>query len=137
VVPGEWEHHLRRTWIRLATAGLLGALLLALLALAAARAGGWRLVFLALPAVSGVLLMNVVAVASGDDAVFLRYLYPALPALALGIGLALHETAAGRRLLVPGATVLTLLAGAVWVWLAGAYYFVDAGGLLGIPIGGQ
>ena len=137
VVPGEWEHHLKRTWIRVATAGLLGALLLALIALAAARAGGWRLVFLALPVLSGLLLMNVVAVASGDDAVHLRYLYPALPALALGIGLALHDTAAGRRLLVPGTAVLTVLVGAVWVWLAGSYYFVDAGSLLGIPIGGQ
>jgi hypothetical protein len=136
-VPGEWDRHLRRTWIRVATVGALGALLLALGALVAARAGGWRLVFLALPAVSGVLIMNLVAVLTGDDAVHLRYLYPAMMPLALGVGLALHGIAAGRRLLVPGAACLTLLVGAVWVWLAGSYYFVDAGGLLGIPIGGE
>jgi 4-amino-4-deoxy-L-arabinose transferase-like glycosyltransferase len=124
-LPQEWLHQYNVKWVHhtcwILVLGLVALALFALLA----RARDPRVWFLAAPFLGGLLLTTVVYLATGNDAFLMRYLYPTLPPLALAAALALP-----RRL--PVAAVFTVLALALWVDMAGAFYFTDIGRQLGI-----
>ena len=115
VLPQEFRFQLDVWWVK----GLLVVLLLGLV-VAALAGRRWTL---ALPALSGWLIMNVLYVVNGSDQFLLRYLYAALLPLALAV-----PVRWAPRLALAG----TLAAFALWVDMAGAFYFTDIGRSLGI-----
>jgi hypothetical protein len=132
VLPQEWILQFDVSWVRLVADGLvLGLLAVGIAALVAGRRE-WRAWFLALPAIAGLaLLVAVYTLTSSLEIFLLRYVYPALPPLALGAGVVL----AGRvpsRVQVAVLSVGTLAVFALWVRLAGFYWFNDIGAKLGI-----
>jgi hypothetical protein len=131
VLPQEWIVQLGVWWVRGVVDGLALLLVAAAVALLVARRREWRAWFLALPFLSGVLLMNAVYVLTGNDSTYLRYLYPALVPLAVGIGLAAARLPVGR-LRVAAIAAVGLVVAVLWVDMAGAFYFNDVGRRLGI-----
>jgi hypothetical protein len=119
VMPQEWEWHLGVWWIRAISTGLVAALALAAAALLAAGPLRRRLWFLALPALSGLAVMNVVYLLSGEDAFQLRYIYPALLPLAVAVGIGAQGALRRPRLLAGATMTATVALGAVWVYVAG------------------
>jgi len=132
VLPQEWNVQLEVWWIRVAVDGLAILLLAGAIGLLATRRRDWRMWFLALPFVSGVLLMNVVYALTGNDTFLLRYIYATIPPLALGVALGLGRAWTGRLPLVPIAGAASLVVAALWVDMGGAFYFTDIGDKLGI-----
>jgi hypothetical protein len=126
VLPQEWVGQYGVWWVHAAVWVLAVGLLAGALAALLARHRDARVWFLAAPFIAGVLLMNLVYLRTGNDTFFLRYLYPTLGPLALAVSLGFP-----RR--VPLAAVAaTALAFALWVDMAGAFYFTDIGHQLGI-----
>jgi 4-amino-4-deoxy-L-arabinose transferase-like glycosyltransferase len=130
VLAQEWARQLDVGWVQAAVLVLFVALLAAALASAATR----RAQHLLLPG-SALLAAVVIAIATALtahwDLFLLRYYYAILPPLAIGIAAHLHR--AGRDTLV--AAMLgaeTLLLGALWIDIAGAFYFTGLGDRLGI-----
>ena len=68
---------------------------------------------------------------SGTDPFLLRYLYPFLPAFAMAVADAALRVAGPRRVTIAVAA-LSAVAAALWVDMAGAFYFADVGDALGI-----
>ena len=68
---------------------------------------------------------------TATDSFYLRYVYAALLPFALGAGIALTRGAV-TRLHVGTLLVATLIVGALWVYLAGFFWFNDFGRKLGI-----
>jgi 4-amino-4-deoxy-L-arabinose transferase-like glycosyltransferase len=132
VLPQEWNVQLDVWWIRVVVDGLAILLLAGAIGLLATRRRDWQLWFLALPFVSGVLLMNVVYVLTGSDTFLLRYIYATIPPLALGVGLALGRAWPGKLPVVPIAGAASLVVAALWLDMGGAFYFTDIGDKLGI-----
>ena len=132
VLPQEWILQFDVWWVRLVADGLVLGLLAVGIAALVAGHREWRAWFLALPAIAGLgLLVAVYTLTSSLEIFLLRYVYPALPPLALGAGVVL----AGRvpsRVQVAVLTVGTLAVSALWVRLAGFYWFNDIGAKLGI-----
>ena len=92
----------------------------------------WRIWFLALPAIGGLGLLVAVYLFTGSLEIFLlRYVYPALPPLALAAGIGLARGGV-TRVHVAGLLAVTLLLGALWVDLAGFFWFNNVGAKLGI-----
>jgi hypothetical protein len=131
VLPQEWIVQLDVWWVRLVADGLAIALLAAGVAALVACRLQWRAWFLALPLASGLGLFVAVNLLTGTDIFYLRYLYPALIVFALGAGVGLARGGPGR-LHVAGLAAFTLVAGALWVDLAGFFWFNDLGRKLGI-----
>ena len=132
VLPQEWIHQLGVWWVRLAADALaLGLLAAAIAALVVGRRD-WRIWFLALPAIGGLGLLVAVYLFTGSLEIFLlRYVYPALPPLALAAEFGLARGGV-TRVHVAGLLAVTLLLGALWVDLAGFFWFNNVGAKLGI-----
>jgi hypothetical protein len=131
VLPQEWIVQLDVWWIRIVVDGLAIALLVAGVAALIADRRAWRAWLLALPLACGVGLFVAVNLLTGTDIFYLRYLYPALIAFALGAGIALAR-GGPTRLHVAGLAACTLVTGVLWVDLAGFFWFNDIGRKLGI-----
>jgi hypothetical protein len=127
VLPQEFRFQYDVWWVRGLMVVLVAALAVAAVAALWRHRRDFRVWFLGLPALSGWAIMNLVYVVNASDQFLLRYLYAALPPLALGVGLVLP-----RRLATGVAVVATLAAFALWVDMAGAFYFTDLGAKLGI-----
>jgi 4-amino-4-deoxy-L-arabinose transferase-like glycosyltransferase len=132
VLPQEWNVQLDVWWIRVVVDGLAILLLAGAIGLLATRRKDWQLWFLALPFISGVLLMNVVFVLTGSDTFLLRYIYATIPPLALGVGLALGRAGTLKLPVAPIAAAVSLVVAVLWIDMAGAFYFTDIGDKLGI-----
>jgi 4-amino-4-deoxy-L-arabinose transferase-like glycosyltransferase len=130
VLPQEFNGKYGVAWVRVAALVLLLALVVAAVALLLSGRGGavW---FFGLPVATGSALMIGAYLFWGTDAFLLRYLYALLPPLAIAVAGAALRTPASRYVAAT-AGVLTLVAIALWVDLAGSYYFVDIGRRLGI-----
>jgi 4-amino-4-deoxy-L-arabinose transferase-like glycosyltransferase len=127
VLAQEFRFQLDVWWVKGLVVVLLAGLAVAALAALARHPRDWRLWFLCLPALSGWAVMNLVYVVNASDQFLLRYLYGALLPLAVGVGLAIPRE--HRRTV---ALVASLAAAALWVDMAGAFYFTDVGDALGI-----
>jgi hypothetical protein len=92
---------------------------------------GGTLWFFGLPVLTGLALMVGSYLVWGTDAFLLRYLYAFLPPFAIAVADAALRTVSWRRVAtVIG--VLSLIAAVLWIDMAGAFYFTDAGSRLGI-----
>jgi 4-amino-4-deoxy-L-arabinose transferase-like glycosyltransferase len=131
-LPQEWIGQLDVWWVRLASDGLVLGLLAVGIAALLAGHREWRAWFLALPAIAGLgLLVAGYTFTSSLEIFLLRYIYPALPPLALGAGVVLAARVPSRvQVAVLG--LGTLVVFALWVRLAGFYWFNDVGAKLGI-----
>jgi 4-amino-4-deoxy-L-arabinose transferase-like glycosyltransferase len=134
VLPQEFWEQLDVWWVQGVVAGLGAALALGALAALVAARRDWAVWFLCLPALAGLAVANATYLFTGTEPFLLRYLYAALPPLAMGIGLGAHRAlaAGARHHVVTAAGVASLLAAALWVDMAGAFYFTDVGAALGI-----
>ena len=132
VLPQEWVRRvLEVAWIDIATDVLaLGLLAAGTAALVRCRRE-WRAWFLALPLLGAVALIVVLYVLTGTDNFYLRYVYAPLLPFALGAGIGLTRGAV-TRLHVGALLAATLIIGALWVYLAGFFWFNNIGRKLGI-----
>ena len=86
--------------------------------------------FFALPVATGYAMLVLTLLSANWPSFNLRYLYPLLPALAVAIVVAVPR---GRELLAWGVVAgCSVLLAAVWIDMAGAFYFTDVGAKLGI-----
>jgi 4-amino-4-deoxy-L-arabinose transferase-like glycosyltransferase len=133
-LPQEW-------WLEYK--GLLGVILVALpaLLLVAALPAMWRLSLLrthaagllAAPLLLGIAtLIGIVLLAAWPAALFPRYLNPMVAPFALFAALAWRRTRIGEGSLLGLAALSSSVAGLVWFYMAGAYYFTNVGATLGI-----
>lgn len=134
VLPQEFRGQLGVGWVRAAVDALALALLAAALALLLARGRDVATWLLVLPFLSGLVLVNATYVLTGNDEFLLRYLAPTLPPVALGAGIAAAASRrpAVRRVLPVAAGAASLVALALWLDVAGAFYVTDLGTRLGI-----
>jgi hypothetical protein len=132
VLPQEWVRRvLEVAWIDVVTDVLaLGLLAAGLAALVRCRRE-WRAWFLALPLLGAVAVIVAIYIATGTDNFYLRYVYAALLPFALGAGIGLTRGAV-TRLHVGTLLTATLVIGALWVHLAGFFWFNDVAAKLGI-----
>jgi hypothetical protein len=79
---------------------------------------------------TGYLMLVVTLLSANWPSFNLRYLYPMLPALAAAVAAAVPPR--GERLAWAVVAGCCLLLAAVWIDMAGAFYFTDAGDTLGI-----
>ena len=130
-LPQEWYAQLEHPAIGIAARalplGLLAFLLAALLRRPAALRTRPAGVLLA-PVVLVVATAAATLITQHHDIVLLRYAAALLPGLALYAALAWPGERAPARLALAGSAI----AGLLWVWMAGSYYFADAGARLGI-----
>jgi hypothetical protein len=86
--------------------------------------------FFALPAATGYAMLVITLLSANWPSFNLRYLYPLLPALAVAVAVAVPR---GRERLAWGVVAgCSVLLAAVWIDMAGAFYFTDVGAKLGI-----
>jgi 4-amino-4-deoxy-L-arabinose transferase-like glycosyltransferase len=132
VVPQEWVRRvLDVTWIDVLTDVLALGLLAAGLAALARGRRDWRAWFLALPLLGAVALIVAVYLVTGTDSFYLRYVYAALLPFALGAGIGLTRGAASWRH-VGALLAANVVAGVLWTYLAGYFWFNGLGRTLGI-----
>jgi hypothetical protein len=123
--------------------GLLGVILVALpaLLLVAALPATWRLSLLrtqaagllAAPLLLGIAtLICIVLLAAWPAALFPRYLNPMVAPFALFAALAWKQTRLREGSLLGLAALSTSVAGLIWFYMAGVYYFTNVGATLGI-----
>jgi 4-amino-4-deoxy-L-arabinose transferase-like glycosyltransferase len=129
VLPLEWAGQLDVTWVTAAVLLLIVPLLLG--ALASIRRGRPPVLLPGSALVAGLLIAVVTAIAAHWDIFLLRYLYAVLPALAIVVAATLYRTA-GASAIAAGVCVQTVLLGALWLDMAGAFYFTNVGRALGI-----
>jgi hypothetical protein len=133
-LPQEW-------WLEYK--GLLGVILVALpaLLLVAALPAMWRLSLLrtqaagllAAPLLLGIAtLIGIVLLATWPAALFPRYLNPMIAPFALFAAFAWRQTRMGEGSLLGLAALSSSVAGLIWFYMAGAYYFTNVGATLGI-----
>ncbi len=131
-LPQEWAAQLNVWWVGLAARGLVVLLIAVAIALLVSgpRATRRQVAFFALPLVAGLALQTWILLVSSWDIFLLRYLQPALPALAIAVAAALARRRPGW--LRAGVLVVAVITAAIWVDMAGAYLFTDVGDRLGI-----
>ncbi len=130
VLPVEFLGQLDVPWVRAATALVFAALFVPAVVLAVVAPRRRTVWFFALPVLTGYLMLVVTLLSANWPSFNLRYLYPMLPALAAAVAAAVPPR--GERLawaVIAGCCVLLT---AVWIDMAGAFYFTDAGDELGI-----
>lgn len=132
VLPQEFWEQLDVWWVGGLTAALGWALPLAAVVLLWLRRADWAVWFLMLPAIVGLLTTNAVFLLTGNEPFLLRYVYAALPPLALGVGIAAARVFARGGVVPAAAAAASLAVAALWVDMAGAFYFTDVGDRLGI-----
>ncbi len=115
-------------WVRAAATVLAAALFGAWLILALTRRREAALWFFGVPVLLGYALMVYILLGANWPSFNLRYLYPALPAL----GLAVAGAVPSARRAWWGVAACTALAIALWIDMAGAFYFTQIGNRLGI-----
>jgi 4-amino-4-deoxy-L-arabinose transferase-like glycosyltransferase len=126
VLPTEWRRQLDVGWVHLAVLGVDLLLFGAWLVLVLLRRGP-PLWFFAAPVLSGYAVMVAILLGENWPSFNLRYLYAALPGLAIGVAAALPARRAWWWVGASAALVVAL-----WVDMAGAFYFKDVGDALGI-----
>lgn len=126
VLPTEFKRQLDVGWVQIAVLGVDLLLFGAWLLLVLARRGP-PLWFVGVPVLTGYAMLVAIMLGENWPSFNLRYLYAALPALAIGVAAALPER---RVWWVVGASAA--LVAALWVDMAGAFYFKDVGEALGI-----
>src|SRR3954453_12065743 len=130
VLPQEWIGQLSVAWVKAAVVFLIVPLLIGAVACVARRAP--RDVLLPGAALLAALVIAVAtALAAHWDIFLLRYYYAVLAPLAIGVAATFHR--AGKDALL--ATVIsaqTIVLGAVWLDMAGAFYFTNIGHHIGI-----
>jgi 4-amino-4-deoxy-L-arabinose transferase-like glycosyltransferase len=129
VLPLEWAGQLDVAWVTAAVLLLIVPLLLG--ALASIRSGRPLVLLPGSALVAGLLIAVVTAIAAHWDIFLLRYLYAVLPALAIAVAATLYRTA-GASVITAGVCVHTVVLGALWLDMAGAFYFTNVGRALGI-----
>lgn len=130
LLPTEWRGQLEKLWVQVVVLVVDAALFGAWLVLALARRRGppaRALWFFGAPVVTGYLLMLAILLIENWPSFNLRYLYPVLPGLAVAVVAALPQ----RRAWI-GVAATTALVAALWVDMAGAFYFADLGRGVGI-----
>jgi 4-amino-4-deoxy-L-arabinose transferase-like glycosyltransferase len=130
VLPTEWAGQLDAGWVQAAVLALDLLLFGAWVVLVCLRRRGppaRALWFFGLPVLVGYASLVVVLLAEQWPSFNLRYLYAVLPGLAISVVAAMPER---RAWWLVGASAL--LAAALWVDMAGAFYFKDVGNALGI-----
>jgi hypothetical protein len=130
VLPLEWTGQLEVPWVRAATLLLFVALLVScVVAVIQDRSRLTRLTVLA--AVAFLVIYSYGQVSQHWDVLLLRHAYPLLPALGVVTAAWLWRRAGDRVALV--ATIGgTLILAALWMDMAGRFYFIDLGAHLGI-----
>jgi hypothetical protein len=97
--------------------------------LAGSRAG----ILLAGPLLLGFATLVAIVLLAGWQSSFVpRFLYPMLPLFALFVGWSWRRAKTGTGGVLGVAVGSTAVAGAVWMYMAGAYYFTNVGAMLGI-----
>lgn len=134
VLPAEWYGQLHVGWVRVAVT-VVGALLfggaLVVAVAIVARRGPWRpLWFFAVPLAAGYAILVDTLLSALAPGFNLRYVYPLLPALAMGVAAAVASRS--TRVAWGGVVVSCVLLSVLWVDMAGAFYFTDVGHRLGI-----
>jgi 4-amino-4-deoxy-L-arabinose transferase-like glycosyltransferase len=130
VLPLEWKGQLDVPWIRAATVLLFAALLAGGLAAALQdRTPLPRLTILAATAFLAIFAYGQVS--ERWDVLLLRHAYPLLPALGLTATAWLWRRT-GDRIALAAILGGLLLLGALWVDMAGRFYFTDLGARVGI-----
>jgi hypothetical protein len=77
-------------------------------------------------------LVGIVLLAAWPAALFPRYLNPTIPLFALFAAWAWRQTGIGEKSLLSFAALASFAAAAIWIYMAGAYYFTNIGAMLGI-----
>jgi 4-amino-4-deoxy-L-arabinose transferase-like glycosyltransferase len=130
VLATEWAGQLDVGWIQIAVLGVDVLLFGAWVLLVALRRRGppaRTLWFFGVPVIVGYASLVVILLGERWPSFNLRYLYAALPGLAIAVAAALPVR---RAWWVVGASAL--LVAALWLDMAGAFYFQDIGNALGI-----
>lgn len=93
------------------------------------QAGG----LLAAPLLLGLAtLVGIDLLAAWPAALFPRYLNPMIPLFALFVAWAWRQTGIGEKGLFGIAALSSFAVALIWIYMAGAYYFTNVGGTLGI-----
>jgi len=130
VLATEWAGQLDVSWVQVAVLALGVLLFGAWTVLVCLRRRGppaRTLWFFGAPVLIGYASLVTILLAENWPSFNLRYLYAALPGLAIAVAAALPE----RRAWWAAAVASAILA-ALWVDMAGAFYFKDVGAALGI-----
>jgi hypothetical protein len=130
VLPLEWTGQLEIPWVRAATLLLFAALFAScMVAVIQDRSRLTRLTTLA--AAAFLVIYSYGQVSQHWDVLLLRHAYPLLPALGVVAAAWLWRRAGDRAALVATAGGTVILA-ALWMDMAGRFYFIDLGEQLGI-----
>ena len=130
ILPVEFLGQLDVAWVRVATALVVAALVVPAVVLAITSPRRRVIWFFALPVLTGYAMLVLTLLSANWPSFNLRYLYPVLPALAVAVAVAVPR---GRERLAWGVvTGCSVLLAAVWIDMAGAFYFTDVGEKLGI-----
>jgi hypothetical protein len=130
ILPVEFLGQLDVAWVRVATALLAAALVVPAVVLGVASPRRRVIWFFALPVATGYAMLVVTLLSANWPSFNLRYLYPLLPALAVAVAVAVPR---GRERLAWGVVAgCSVLLAAVWIDMAGAFYFTEVGAKLGI-----
>ena len=133
ILPQEW-------WPQYAGAGVIVRIAPALLALAALvpvvrrpqLALTREATLFAVPLVLGVLMLAGIVLVADWPSFLPRYVNPEFVLIALFAAWAWLEQRARPRTIARAAALASLFCAAIWVYMAGAYYFTNIGGSLGI-----
>jgi len=130
ILPVEFLGQLDVAWVRVATALLMAALVVPAVVLGIASPRRRVIWFFALPVATGYAMLVLTLLSANWPSFNLRYLYPLLPALAVAVVVAVPR---GRERFAWGVVAgCSVLLAAVWIDMAGAFYFTDVGAKLGI-----
>jgi 4-amino-4-deoxy-L-arabinose transferase-like glycosyltransferase len=138
-LPQEWWPEYGRRALGIPLRLLPGLLALFVLVPVALRPGLLRTPAAALlgsPLPLGIAMLVGIVVIGDWPSFTPRYLYPMLPPLALFAAWAWHSTRRSDGSLLALAAGSSAIAWLAWLYLAGAYFFTDAGAALGIHAAG-
>ncbi len=133
ILPQEWWSQYGGLGVLLRVApALLAAAALAPLARRPRLAVTRQAALLAAPLALGFLTLVAIVLAADWPSFLPRYVNPEFVLLAVFAGWAWLAAGARPRAVAAGAVLASALPAAVWVWMAGAFYFTNVGRALGI-----